>query len=469
MEIKQSEVTQANWDEWNKLKQEQECAECSGQLDVRTVPERQALVFGCSLHPTAGYRQRTNYTEDSRRGAAVPVMIKTAIERRMMDSTGFHRAVQLLALRFPDSIKDSSSAALFINDCMRLGLDPLIQPAEAVPVAFRTKVKEGKDIKEKWTVAMVVTEDGALSMAARGCPDEYDGAPATMPLLDYLMREHPQRPFEELEAMAARTAAELCGDDKAWVWVALGRRRSAGSVNPVYGYFTQAERQRATDKKLPAATQPGNQARVRAVKRWVRETFPEARQAMLVYTADLNARSAGIQEAQEWIDAEYRVLDTPTKQPTLISPATAGKTSAGPAPKTPKAARTQGTKQADNKVGDSAKRSTAQRAGQGGDEKTAAAPSGADETTSLSTPHTGMAANPREAPTAVPLDWQWLDETLKKLKWSDKTACSRIKFLIPSINDTGDLKTVLPQLTGAQLGIFTKDLNTLADKQPKLL
>ena len=464
MEVKQSEVTQANWDEWNKLKIEQECAECGGQLDVRTVPDRQMLVFGCAAHPTAGYRQRTSLTEDYRRGADVPLVVQNNIERRLATSVDFHRSVQLLAMRFPDSIKDVAGAALFINDCSRLGLDPLIQPPEAVPIPFRKKDKDGK---EKITIVMILTEDGALSMAARGCPDEYDGAPATMPLLDYLMREHPQRPFEELKEMAARTAGELCGDPAAWVWVALGRRRSAATVNPVYGYYTQAEKQ--NDARKPAGSQPGNQARVRAVKRWVRETFPEARQKMLDYTAELATRSAGALEAQDWIDAEYHVLDIPDKKPTLISPASAGKTSSEPSPKTSKTARTQGTKQADNKVGESAKRAKDQRAGQGGETKPPAAPSVANEHTLLSTPNTGMAANSREVPTAVPLDWQWLDETLKTLKWSEKTACSRLKFLFPNINDTGDVKTVLPQLTGVQIGIFTKDFNTLADKQPNLL
>jgi len=312
VEVLQSEMTQEIWDDWAALIRGQECAVCGGQLTIRTVPERAAMALGCPDPEHSGFRQRTSYTEEYRRGAEVYPTIRDNIEAKMMVKTELQRAMNLLALRFPSAIRDVPGAALFINDCMRLGLDPLIQPAEAVPVPFKTRDKAGR---EKTTVAMVVTEDGALSMAAPGCREEYDGAPATMPLLDNLMREHPQRPFEELKEMAMRTAEELCDDPHAYVWVALGKRRSATGIQPVYGYFTTEERKKAQNNKLPAGTQPGNQARVRAVKRWVRENFPESRQKMIEYTAELYRRSEGAKEAQKLIDAEYTVFTTP-----LISP-----------------------------------------------------------------------------------------------------------------------------------------------------
>src|SRR4030042_59212 len=164
MEVLQTEVTKENWDEWNKLKEEREGAECGGPLDVRTVPARKTLEFGCMLHPTAGYRQRTSFTEDFRRGEAVPLVIQNKIEQKMMDETEFRRAVQLLAVRFPGTIHSGATAALFINDCMRLGLDPLIQPPEAGPVVFKTRDRNTG--KEKSVVAMIINEDGALAMGA---------------------------------------------------------------------------------------------------------------------------------------------------------------------------------------------------------------------------------------------------------------------------------------------------------------
>ncbi len=356
MEVRQDEMTNEVWEEWKGLVNGQECAECGLALTIRTVPERATMVVGCSNPEHSGFRQRTTATEEYRRGAEVYPDIRDNIEAKMIEKAGFSRAMNLLALRFPSAIHDMAGAALFINDCMRLGLDPLIQPAEAVPVTFRSK--------DKVTVAMVVTEDGALSMAARGCPEEYDGAPATMPLLDYLMREHRQRSYEDLMPMAQRTAEELCGDKEAYVWVALGKRRSATETNPVYGYFTKAEQKKAKENRLPAGTQPGNQARVRAIKRWVRENFPEARQKMLEYTAEINRRSEGAKEALEIIDAEYSILSTPSTP--LISP-TGQKAAANPI-------KTRTTKQPGNKVGESAKRKPA-------DQKPATAQSGADEAT----------------------------------------------------------------------------------------
>jgi len=405
VEIKQSEMTQEIWDDWGALIREQECAECGAELTIRTIPERASLALGCSNPEHSGFRQRTSYTEEYRRGAEVYPAIRDNIERRMMAKTELQRAINLLALRFPRAIRDVPGAALFINDCMRLGLDPLIQPAEAVPVPFKTRDKSGR---EKTTVAMVVTEDGALSMAARGCREEYDGAPATMPLLDHLMREHPQRPFEELKEMARRTAEELCDDPQAYVWVALGKRRSATGIQPVYGYFTTAERKKAQDNKLPAGTQPGNQARVRAVKRWVRENFPESRQKMIEYTAELYRRSEGAREAQDLIDAEYSFLSLP-----------------------------EGKKRAE---------ATGKKVG-------AAAPA-------ESPPDEAIEGE------GFTIDLQWLKESQKRLKWTDDTM---LTFIISHYKVGGKSVTeALQRLTREQVEDFVKEINKRLEKQTSL-
>lgn len=400
MEIKQDEMTQEIWDEWSALIREQECAECGGQLTIRTVPERATLVLGCVEQGHTGFRQRTSFTEEYRRGAEIHPAIRGNIETKMMTSTEFNRAMDRLALRFPDAIKDAAGASLFIDDCYRLGLDPLIQPAEAIPVPFRTK---GKDGKEKITVAMIVTEDGALSMVARGCPDEFDGAPATMPLLGYLMREHPQRPIDELKEMAERTAESLCDDKDAYVWVALGKRRSASSVQPVYGYFTRDERDKAKSKKLPAGTQPGNQARVRAVKRWVRENFPEARQRMIEYTAEIYERAEGALAAREFIDAEYSIITGPLKQTPLIPSV-----------------------------------------------HTVNSP---DSETTESWTGNGFSIDPA-----------WLDEILRFIKWTENTAKDWISSRL-HVKIEGKLKDGLERLTREQAQEFVKELQERADRQ----
>jgi hypothetical protein len=474
-------MTQETWDEWGSLIRDQECAECGAGLTIHTVPDRAAMALGCSAnHDHHGFRQRTCLTEDYRRGEGVSVAIRDKIKAKMMVPAELHRSFNLLAHRFPDAIRDVAGAALFIRDCMRLGLDPLIQPAEAVPVLYNISIKDrnGKVTGTKPTIVMITTEDGALSMAARGCPDEYEGSPATMPLLEHLMTKFPERQLDELTQMAERTAKELCDDAKAWVWVALGKRRSSTTVNPVYGTFTHAERGKAAAAKKPAGDLPGNQARVRAVKRWVRETFPESREKMLELTRDVAQRTGGVPELDDYIDAEYHVItEHPDKKPTLISPPTGGP---GQNIST-KAARSTGTKKAETKVGESAERATHQGAGDTGKEpeprsqrpvgweQQAAGPSGADETTSVSVEEGPKMATPREGPAAagpplLKINWEELRESLRVIKWSDDTCLSW--FGLPA---GGDLQSVLPTLPREKVEHFIRDVQDRASRvQPNM-
>jgi hypothetical protein len=222
--------------------------------------------------------------------------------------------MNLLALRYPDAIKDPATAALFIVDCTRLDIDPLISPAEAVPVPFKSRKKDGKGnvIEEKTTITMVVTEDGWLSMAARGCKDDWVGPPRTMRLEEYLtsLPENRKKPREEILTIAREIKKSVCKDEEAWYYVAIGRRRD-GEDTIIPGYFTHTDYERAERAHLPAAAQPGNQARVRAIKHWVREVFPECRQKMMELTAEWYRRAEGIKAAQEYIDAEYDFIRLP--------------------------------------------------------------------------------------------------------------------------------------------------------------
>ncbi len=310
MEVHRDQMTQEKWEEFRNLAKNNVCAECDADLQVHTVPETSMVRIGCLDRAHRGWIEKTTLTQEMRRGAELPAVIKDSIEKHLMPREDLNRAMNLLALRYPKAILDPPTAALFLVDCQRLGLDPLIAPAEAVPIPFRSKPRDGK---EKVTVQMIITEDGYFSMAARGCPEEWDGAPANMPLLDYLLSlpEHKGRPLEEVVKIAARTAEELSGENTAYVWVALGRRKSSTQLNPVFGWYTQTERQDALNKRLPAGANPGNQARIRANKRWVRENFAEARQNMIGLTREWRERSAGIKEAEAFIDAEYSFLSLP--------------------------------------------------------------------------------------------------------------------------------------------------------------
>jgi hypothetical protein len=137
----------------------------------------------------------------------------------------------------------------------------------------------------------VLTEDGWLSLAARACPERWAGPPITEPVTD--------KEFKR----------ELCDDEDAWVWKASGKTKD-GSESIAYGWLKRKEWEKAKAANTPAGELPGNQARVRAIKRWVRETFPEARKKMMELTSEWLARGRekGIDEVQRVIEAEYHIV-----------------------------------------------------------------------------------------------------------------------------------------------------------------
>ncbi len=303
MEERPGETSQERWDEMKRIVRDYLCSECGEELTIHTNPAEKKLEAGC-LQDHHGFIERTTYTQDFRRGEAVVPVIQTAILRRMMPREELGRAMNLLAVRYPRAIVDHATAALFILDCMRLDIDPLISPAEAIPVPFKSTIGVGTDAKVKVTIQMIITADGWLSMAARGCADRWAGSPSVEVVRDNDMAE------------------SLCGDKEAWLWKAVGRTKDMepGQKSMAYGYYTHDEFNKAKTNKLPASSQPGNQARIRAIKRWVRENFPECRQNMMALTAEWFERAEGVKAAKEFIDAEYSIIDKPEGRDKLDEP-----------------------------------------------------------------------------------------------------------------------------------------------------
>ena len=224
MEVKRDEVTDEKWAEMKQIVKDNICAECEGELTIHTNPEKATIEVGCLNPEHHGFLERTTYTEELRRGEALHPAIRNAIERKMVPKDDLGRAMQLLALRYPMAIVDPPTAALFILDCARLDIDPLISPAEAVPVPFKSRKKDrdGKVIEEKVAITMVITEDGWLSMAARGCKDDWVGPPRTMRLEEYLasLPENRKKTREEIQAIARDIKESKCTDPEAWYYVA---------------------------------------------------------------------------------------------------------------------------------------------------------------------------------------------------------------------------------------------------------
>jgi len=314
-------MTDEKWEEMKKIVKENVCAECGAELQIHTVPEQAMLAVGCLNKEHHGYMERETYTQSYRRGMIVHPAIQAAIERKMMPKHDLGRAMNLLALRYPDAIKDPATAALFIIDCARLDLDPLIQPAEAVPIPFRSKkIVDGKEVTVV-TISMIVTEDGWLSMPARGCKEEWNGPPRTMRLEEYLttLPENKGRSLEEIEKIAKAIKKSACKDEDAWYYVAIGRSKSMTEDAVIPGWFTKRDMEKAEKGHLPAFFEPGNQARVRSIKKWIRHVYPECRQNMIDITREWYERAEGIKAAQEYIDTEYSFISLPEGDETQAS------------------------------------------------------------------------------------------------------------------------------------------------------
>ena len=419
MEVKQDEITQEKWEEMRQIARRFVCAECGGELTVHTVAEKRTITVGCLNPDHHGWIERETWTQAFRRGEPVHPSIQAAIERKMIPKDDLGRAMNLLALRYPDAIKDPPTAALFIMDCARLDLDPLISPAEAVPVPFksRKKDKKGNVIVEKITVQMVITGDGWLSMAARGCKEDWLGPPRIMRVEDYLMSlpEHKTRPLEEIEKIAHGIKKSDCKDEEAWYYIAIGKRRGMTEDAVIPGWFTHSDMKKAEAAHLPAANEPGNQATWRAQKKWVRKVYPECRQKMIEMTAEWYQRAEGIKAAQQYIDAEYSFISLPEGDEKSGEPPGGGEGEPGP---TILSSLTQETKVTAEE--------SAELEGEG-----------------------------------FHINLTWLNESLKEIKWSDDT-CKTFLVSQYKVSPQGSLEDVIKRLTREQAEEFVKELQTRA-------
>ena len=275
------------YEDMKKLVKDNICAQCGGELTIRTNPETGNLEVWCPHNPDHhGYAERGTYTQAMRRGEEIHPAIKDRIEKKMLPG-GYEvgTALALIKARFPRADLDDPSAALFVMDCIRLDLDPLL--GEIVPVTFKSTDKATGEVRK--VVTPILTEDGWLSLAARACPERWAGPPITEPVMDKEFKKN------------------LCDDEEAWVWKATGKTQD-GAESVAYGWLKQKEYKKAKEAGTPAGELPGNQARVRSIKRWVRETFPEAKAKMKELTSEWLARGKDIEGVQQIIAAEYHIV-----------------------------------------------------------------------------------------------------------------------------------------------------------------
>ncbi len=439
MEIKQDEATQAQWDEWRQLMRENVCSECGCDLTIKTIPEHATLYFGCCNTEHHGFIERATYTQEFRRGAEIHPAIRDKIEHKMILPGGqtIEVALSMIQTRFPRADMDEPSAALFLWDCVRLDLDPLL--GEIFPATFKVKDKDGIEHK---VVQPIISEDGWLSLAARACPEDWVGSPRTMRLEEYLQTQdaYKGKPYTEVKEIAKEIKTDLCKDPEAYVWVAVGHRKDQKDDTIGYGWYKQSE------EGVVAKNLPGNQARVRAIKRWVRETFPEAKAKMKAMTAIWMERAGDVRDIQNVIEAEHHIV---TEEP---PPKLEGGEKTGEA--------------APKKVGTAAPTKSKAKA---------AAPSevhlgraGGVKAVKVESPSTEEKP-PDEAieGEGFHIEMTWISDSKKALKWTDET----MKTFVASeykVDGKGSLTEVLQRLTREQAEDFTSQINTKVDKQPSL-
>lgn len=432
MEVNREEITQEQWDEMKKITQENVCGVCGAELQIHTNPEKATIEVGCLNREHHGFIERTTYTQEFRRGKEVHPAIRDHIERKMILPGGqpVGVALAMIQTRFPRADMDEPSAALFLWDCVRLDLDPLL--GEIFPVSFKTTAKDGT---KKIVVQPLISEDGWLSLAARACPNEWAGPPRTMRLEEYLQTQdaYKGKPYTEVKEIAKEIKVDLCKDPEAYVWVAVGHRKDQDDV-ATYGWYKTSESKKKDregkeyELSTPARDLPGNQARVRAIKRWVRETFPEAKAKMKEMTATWMDRAGDVRDIQNVIEAEYHIV---TEEP---PPQLKGKASEG-----------------SKKVG-------------------AATPSKAKPRAQATKAETAPAEekSPEEAieGEGFNIDLEWLKESQRTLKWPDDTM---LTFIISQYKVSGTSVTgALNKLTREQAEDFTRQINKRLEKQTSL-
>jgi len=435
-QAKQGEVTQQQWNEMKEIAKNNVCGICGAELQIHTNAEKGTIEVGCLNREHHGYMERETWTQSYRRGEEVHPAIRDKIERKMVLPGGqpVEVALSMIQTRFPRADMDEPSAALFLWDCVRLDLDPLL--GEIFPVSFKTTARDGT---KKIVVQPLISEDGWLSLAARSCAEAWAGPPRTMRLEEYLQTQdaYKGKTYDDIKEIAKEIKKDLCGEPEAYVWVAVGHRKDQDDV-ATYGWYKTSESKKK-DKEgkeyelsTPARDLPGNQARVRAIKRWVREVFPEAKAKMKEMTATWMERASDVRDIQNVIEAEYHIVtEEPPKQGKKVG-AVATSTAAG-------------TEYA-NREASPLPKAKAQA------KKPVSAPVvekiSPDEVTEGESFH---------------IDLTWLEESQKALKWTDDTM---LTFVISQYKVSGTSVTgALNRLTREQAEDFVNQINKRVEKQ----
>lgn len=243
-----------NFEQLRQMQRTNDCGECGSELTIRVDKVSGVYELVCARFPLEHNQQNFQVAEP-------PGMLATrdgetagqlGLARYMSNETEARRAILAVQTKFQAQNLTILESAYFLGEYFNRGVNPLV--GEAVPAAFRNKDQRDRQI------VLIETEQGVLSIAKRGDPARYVSTPNVQPIMDAEKRE------------------AICGDPKAHVWEAKGKIMVNDQMidsAPTWGWVLSKDFDSPRMAQIAKDNLP-NQARVRAIKRWTKENFPDS-------------------------------------------------------------------------------------------------------------------------------------------------------------------------------------------------
>lgn len=330
---------QQQWDDAQRVIREFECA-CGGALGTAWHKSRGWYVR-CGRDPAKPEEEPTHQErrrirslgEMYRQGEGLPVSLANQAERRIgpldlarMDGG---TAIAVVMSKFPDALETRGAAAMFVAQCLTVGLNPLL--GECCPLAFRSTRRGGAK-----AATFFPQRDGWAHLASREEPELWLGGPDLRRVAD---------PEEKVR---------LGFDRDDYVVVARGWQRGIPEARVKVAAFCQWEWDKAKNnpatKDNPQGRNPWGMAEARAERLWYANFFRGAfGKAQRVQSQALTDEGVEVVELEKVIEGEWHEVPphpsaraVPPKDegvPPVVEGVPPGPTAGGPPPPTSEGAR----------------------------------------------------------------------------------------------------------------------------------
>ena len=269
---------QRDLDEAQQTIEDYTCGECDSHLKVEFQADG-GVRPACRMNTRhAGYKMIETPMELADQSASI-ARIQESQEMRspLVRQENTIAVIGEVAMKYQLS---TNEANVFYAHFIRLGLDTFL--GQIIPLVYKSK----HDARRR-TVIPFITKKGWSALASRSEPKEFLGPPTLYPVKD------------EDKAQWGYGAGDV-------VYEAKGRKRSwpdGYEGGQIIAAFTVDEIGKAREYGQVSGTDTHQHCRVRAVRRWYEENYPDAAALVSVATAELPA------EVIDVIEGEYRVLE----------------------------------------------------------------------------------------------------------------------------------------------------------------